>query len=169
MTRMGIGGHHRPRGLFDVWLTPRAVLHQLGEFDLDPCAAPDPRPWPTAKAHIALPSDGLAVDWHGRVWLNPPYHRDLIGLWMEKMSKHANGIALIFARTETDVWQRYVWPTATAVLFIRGRLEFAVPDGARVKHNCGAPSALIAYSEQDARILRSSGIRGALVQQIDLQ
>jgi DNA N-6-adenine-methyltransferase (Dam) len=171
--RMGIGGHHRPRGLFDVWLTPRQLLAQLGPFDLDPCAAPEPRPWPTAKTHIALPADGLASEWKGRVWLNPPYHRDLIGLWLEKMARHANaggtGIALIFARTETDAWQRWVWPFANAVLFLRGRLEFCLPDGTRVKHNCGAPSALIAYSEADATFLKASGIRGAVTRFIDLQ
>ena len=169
MARMGIGGHHRPRGLFDVWLTPRALLQQLGEFDLDPCAAPSPRPWDTARNHIALPDDGLSIDWTGRVWLNPPYHRDLIGLWLEKMARHGSGMSLIFARTETDAWQRWVWPFATAVLFIRGRLEFCLPDGTRVKHNCGAPSALIAYSEADAQILRSSAIRGAMARCIDLQ
>jgi hypothetical protein len=86
--RMGIGGHHRPRGLFDTWLTDRAILQSLGKFDLDPCAAPDPRPWDTADRHIALPEDGLSIDWTGRVWLNPPYHRDLIGAWMEKMANH---------------------------------------------------------------------------------
>jgi hypothetical protein len=138
-------------------------LAQLGKFDLDPCAAPSPRPWPTARTHIALPSDGLAQPWMGRVWLNPPYHRDLIGGWLEAMARHGNGMALIFARTETDAWQRSVWPFASAILFLRGRLEFCIPDGTRAKHSCGAPSALIAYSDRDAEILRSGGIRGALV------
>lgn len=166
---MGIGGHSRPRGLYDTWLTPLALLKSLGEFDLDPCAAPTPRPWPTAKQHIELPMDGLKATWNGRIWLNPPYHRDVIGLWMAKMAQHRSGMALIFSRTETDCWMRSVWPAAAAVLFIRGRIEFCLPDGTRVKHNCGAPSALIAYSEMDAQILRSSGIRGAIVSAIGMQ
>jgi hypothetical protein len=50
-----------------------------------------------------------------------------------------------------------------AILFVKSRLNFCLPDGTRVAHNCGAPSALIAYSEYDAEKLRSSGIAGALV------
>jgi hypothetical protein len=52
---------------------------------------------------------------------------------------------------------------------MKGRLEFALPDGTRVKHNCGAPSALIAYTDEDLEALRQSTIRGALVRMIDLQ
>ena len=169
MARMGIGGHHRPRGLFDVWLTDRQVLSALGEFDLDPCAAPEPRPWSTAREHIALPENGLEREWRGRVWLNPPYHRDLIGGWLEKMAQHRKGISFLFARTETQAWQRWIWPFAEGVLFAEGRFNFCLPDGTRMNHNCGAPSALIAYSEEDARILRSSGIRGAFVPKAAMQ
>jgi hypothetical protein len=168
--RMGIGGHHRPKGLFDTWLTGREILRELGTFDLDPCAAPEPRPWVTARQHIVLPENGLEADWTGkRVWLNPPYHRDVITFWLEKMARNCSGISLVFARTETDAWQRWIWPFATAVLFIRGRLNFYLPDGTRSGHNSGAPSALIAYSLEDAKILRASSIRGALVENVSLQ
>ena len=62
----GIGGHERPNnGAEELWLTPPQLLSVLGPFDLDPCACPDPRPWPTAKRHIALPEDGLAAQWGG--------------------------------------------------------------------------------------------------------
>jgi hypothetical protein len=44
----GITGHEQPyRGETNDWLTPRYILHALGKFDLDPCAAPD-QPWATA-------------------------------------------------------------------------------------------------------------------------
>jgi len=49
----------------ETWLTPPAILHALGDFDLDPCAAPSPRPWPTAARHIELPEDGLTANWGG--------------------------------------------------------------------------------------------------------
>jgi hypothetical protein len=161
----GIGSHTLPNnGAFDTWLTPPAILSELGTFDLDPCAAPSPRAWATAKSHIELPEDGLAIPWAGRVWLNPPYGRD-IGAWLEKMAKHGNGIALTFARTETDAWG-WVWPYAAGVLFIAGRLHFCLPDGTRAKGNAGGPSALIAYSESDFQILKDSSIRGALVRRI---
>lgn len=160
----GIGGHTRPnKGTDVIWLTPPSILHGLGHFDLDPCAAPSPRPWPTAARHIELPEDGLSAEWEGRVFLNPPYDETL-GAWMENMALHRNGIALVFARTEIDIWQRWIWPYANTVLFIAGRLYFYLPDGSRAAGNAGGPSALIAYSQADTIALRGSGIAGALVE-----
>ena len=85
--KRGIGSHHATKGEFDTWLTPQAIINALGPFDLDPCAAPSPRPWPTAARHIELPEDGLAAEWEGRIWLNPPYGH-AIKAWMEKMSQN---------------------------------------------------------------------------------
>lgn len=59
----------------DEWYTPPYITKALGEFDLDPCAA---RGWITAKNHLYKEDDGLANEWHGRVWLNPPYSRKLV-------------------------------------------------------------------------------------------
>jgi hypothetical protein len=159
----GIGSHTLPNnGQFDAWLTPPEIVNALGPFDFDPCAAPSPRPWDTATVHIALPTDGLAIPWAGRVFLNSPYG-DKIGLWLEKMARHGYGTALTFARTETDAWQRWVWPFAKAVLFLAGRIHFRLPDGTRAAGNAGGPSALIAYSDYDVVQLLRSGIPGAVV------
>lgn len=156
-----IGGHQRTEGRTDTWLTPPEILYALGPFDLDPCAAPEPRPWPTAARHIVLPEDGLAVPWEGRVWVNPPYGART-GLWMRQLASHGQGTALLFARTETDHWHRWVWPKATAILFLRGRLFFCRPDGSRMD-NAGGPSALIAYGDEDADRLARSGLPGVLI------
>jgi hypothetical protein len=83
----------------DVWLTPPEILDALG--DLDPCAAPEPRPWSTARLHYWTPRhNGLLEPWRGRVWLNPPYSREAVR-WLRRMAAHGDGIALTFARTET--------------------------------------------------------------------
>jgi len=159
----GIGGHTLPnKGADVIWLTGQDVLSNLGTFDLDPCAAPSPRPWPTALRHIELPEDGLIAPWHGRVWLNPPYDEHL-GDWMERMATHRVGIALTFARTEIDIWQRWIWPYADSILFPAGRFYFHFPDGTKAKGNAGGPSALIAYSPNDSDYLWHSGIAGAIV------
>lgn len=163
MKKKGIGSHTKPNnGDNDLWLTPPQILFALGEFDLDPCACPEPRPWPTAKRHVALPEDGLAYEWAGRVWCNPLYGDD-ISPWLEKMARHNRGIALTFARTETEHWTRHVWPNASAILFIAGRIYFYLPDGTRAGGNAGGPSALIAYGTEDATKLKNSGISGSLV------
>lgn len=151
-------------GATNVWLTPPEIVAALGPFDLDPCAAPEPRPWPTATRHIALPEDGLTAGWSGRVWCNPPYGPH-VGGWMKRMAEHGplgGGIALIFARVETAVWQDIIWPHAKAVLFPRGRIRFHRPDGERGDH-ASAPSALVAFSHEDADALATCGIAGKLV------
>jgi hypothetical protein len=113
----------------DEWLTPPEILEALGPFDLDPCA-PVNRPWPMASRHYTIQDDGLMKPWEGRVWLNPPY-----GLqaerWLRRLAEHGNGIALIFARTETEAFFSQVWERATGLLFIRGRLTFYRVDGTK--------------------------------------
>lgn len=161
--RGGIGSHTKQvRVATDVWLTPKPILWALGKFDLDPCAAPRPRPWPTASEHYERTENGLHLPWWGRVWLNPPYGND-VGLWMELMAKHSCGIAMVFARTETEWWRDWVWPFAKALLFIYGRINFCLPDGSVSQYNAGGPTVLIAYSGNDADHLYHCGIRGALV------
>ena len=160
-TRMAISSHESPVAATMTWLTPPAIIQALGPFDLDPCTPPE-MPWETAAKRYTEEDNGLIQPWEGRVWLNPPYGRE-IDAWMEKMALHGNGIALTFARTETAMWHQYVWPVADAILFVRGRLHFHKPDGARAKANAGAPSALIAYGRENARRLKAAGIEGRLV------
>jgi hypothetical protein len=150
----------RPIGASVVWLTPPEIIEALGPFDLDPCAAPSPRPWPTAARHIELPDDGLAADWRGRVWCNPPFGSHT-GQWLRRMALHGNGIALAFARTDTAMFQAWVWPQASAVLFLAKRPHFHTPDGKRAAGNSGGPIVLIGYGEENAESLRNSGLSGA--------
>lgn len=149
----------RPVAATHTWLTPRYLKEPLGEFDLDPCAAPEPRPWPTAKEMWTLPRDGLAEEWHGRVWLNPPYGRET-GKWLTMLSCHGQGTALVFGRTDTLMFRTCVWPSASAVFFIEGRPHFHHRDGSRARGNCGGPLMLIAYGRHDAAMLFASGLRG---------
>lgn len=163
-TGRGMGGHHSPRSETDVWLTPPHIIEALGPFDLDPCAAPEPRPWATAREHWRPEDTPLMRAWHGRVWLNPPYGRpEIVAPWMERMVQHGRGTALIFARTETEAFHASVWRAATAALLIEGRLHFHRADGQRAEHNAGAPSVLVAYGMPDALRLAESKIAGAFV------
>lgn len=154
-----MGGHHSHNAGTTTWLTPPHIIERLGPFDLDPCAHPT---WATASRAICLPDDGLAADWEGRVWLNPPYG-DELWAWLAKLSEHGWGTALIFARTETAGFVREVWRKADAVMFLHGRLHFHNQDGVRAKANAGAPSCLVAYGASDAAALRESGLAGTVV------
>lgn len=158
---MSMGGHQSAAMLKDEWLTPPHIISALGEFDLDPCS-PINRPWPTAAEHYTIIDNGLAKPWHGRVWCNPPYGVEA-SKWLARMVDHQNGTALVFARTETRMFFDHVWPKASAILFIEGRLHFHHVDGRRAAANSGAPSVLVAYGERDANKLHSSGIAGKFV------
>lgn len=157
----GMGSHHSTTAETDVWLTPPSILDALGPFDLDPCSSLG-RPWDTAAKHYTIEDDGLAQEWDGHVWMNPPYGA-AAAAWLERLAEHGDGIALIFARTETRMFFDWVWGRATALLFLQGRLHFHHPDGTRAKANGGAPSVLIAYGDRAAERLIHSTINGARV------
>lgn len=144
----------------DEWLTPPDILSALGDFDLDPCA-PVVRPWDTAKNHYTELDNGLSLEWAGRVFLNPPYSD--AGAWLSRLASHGNGIALVFARTDTRWFHSCIWEKADALLFLRGRIKFFHVDGSEAKGNCGAPSVLIAFAHSNVVALQQSSLSGAFI------
>lgn len=166
-------GHESARAGSTTWLTPPPILEALGgwqSFDLDPCAAPDPRPWPTAR-HMNARADanGLMIEWFGRVLLNPPYSTAEVRAWMARMADHDHGTALIFARTDTDAFQRFVLGAASGLLFIKGRLTFFDQHGREATRrsgrgsHAGAPSVLCAYGQEDLDRLAAADLEGRFV------
>lgn len=145
----------------DEWLTPPEIIQALSPIDLDPCA-PTNRPWEIAENHYTIMDNGLTKDWRGFVFCNPPYGNKT-GLWLSRMSEHGNGVALVFARTDTKNFHQYVFNKAAAILFMEGRLTFYHADGRRGANNAGAPSCLIAYGDEAAQRLNKSGVKGAFI------
>lgn len=141
-----------------TWLTPPDIIKSLGEFDLDPCT-PEFMPWETAKKRYTEKDDGLTQPWEGRVWMNPPYGKDM-DLWLEKMATHNNGIVLVFNRTETNQFHNWVFPKADGILFKKGRIHFLNNEGKKVGNGSGCGSVFIAYGKENADILERSGIVG---------
>lgn len=146
----------------DTWLTPPWLIEALGPFDLDPCASPD-MPWRTAKEMYTHELDGLMLPWLGRVWLNPPYSLPHLRSFLEKLSVHNHGTALVFAKTETAVFFDCIWNGATALLFLRGRINFHREDGTVSDDDGGCGSVLAAYGRDDADILSAVPINGAFI------
>lgn len=150
----------------DSWITPPEIIEDLGPFDLDPCAS-DPQPWPTAAKQYTEADNGLLMPWNGMIWCNPPYGKRMTH-WLNRMALHDNGIALVFARTETRAFFADVWPFASMFLFVKGRLTFYRPDGTKPRegHNSGGPSVLIGYGRLAAERLKVSKIAGQLVKTV---
>lgn len=143
------------------WYTPPGIVEALGHFDLDPCSPVTP-PYRIADSTYNKETDGLAHDWSGRVFMNPPYSHPLVDRFVDKMVEHNNGIALLFDRCDQAMWQDKIFPTATALLFMRGRVKFISEDGKQLQ-GAGCGSVLIAWGEENAEALRSSGIRGKFI------
>lgn len=108
----------------------QATLDCLGSIELDPCSNSHDQPNVPAAAHFTIHDDGLAQQWSGRVYMNPPYGRE-IGAWVDKLcEEHKAGrtieaIALVPARTDTQWWQRL---RNYPVCFVVGRLKFGELD-----------------------------------------
>jgi hypothetical protein len=162
-------GYETPiEGNTNDWITPKYIIDAFGKdyFDLDPCASLT-QPWKCAINQCTLEDDGLSKNWCGNVWLNPPYGKET-NKWVQKLIKHGKGIALIYARLETKLWQHYIFPTADGFLFIEGRINFCMPNGETSINNAGAPSALIAWGMYNRNklidLVNNHIIRGAFLE-----
>ena len=139
----------------DEWYTPSRIVQSLGAFDLDPTAGPMNHA--TTNYRIQAGECGLARGWFGRVWLNPPYSN--VHLWLDKMVKHANGIALVNARPDAQ-WFQEMAIKAQALFWLKGRIKFTRPEGGALNPPVG--SVLVAYGQANVESLRCSGLAGLL-------
>lgn len=135
-----------------TWLTPLSLVNELGVFDLDPCGYPGHN---TAKNLICLPDDGLKSSWSGRVWLNPPYGKHAKD-WLSKLSVHGNGIALVFARLETNWLKPFL---RDGFFIIDGRINFESPV-TKKSGNAGCASILIPFGRKNMGAILQSNIKG---------
>lgn len=137
------------------WYTPKPIFDALRlRFELDVCSpGADVVPWIPAEKHLTIFDDGLSTTWGGTVWVNPPYGMDT-PKWMRALSKHGDGVALVFARPDTKWFQEYV-ALADVVCFISRRVQF-IPAmqaaeyarGVKLKNSgSGAGSMLVGYGE----------------------
>ena len=142
------------------WYTPSWVFEALQlEFDLDPASPYDMQTSVPAKTKYTVFDDGLSLHWFGRVWLNPPYGLST-PFWIRRMIAHGNGIALVFSRTDAS-WCQDAMRSASAVLFVAGRIEF-IPgkENLHKKSRSGAGTVMFAFGEENAVALERLGDRG---------
>jgi len=126
----------------DMWSTPHdffETVNKVFHFDIDVCASAD-----NAKCSrfYTQEDDGLAQQWFGTCWMNPPYGRG-IAAWVSKAywSAKQNGatvVCLLPARTDTRWWHDFC--AKGEVVFLKGRLKFG---GA--KNGAPFPSALCVF------------------------
>ncbi len=116
--------------LTDEWATPQALFDELDAefgFELDVCADD----WNhKCERYFTKETDGLAQEWTGTCWMNPPYGRE-IGKWMKKAVESAEAgatvVCLVPARTDTAWWHDYAM--RGEIRFLRGRVKFVNRQG----------------------------------------
>lgn len=97
--------HYTPMEILD------AVFEVLEYIDLDPCSEGGWPPNVPASAHYTKEMDGLTRAWEGKVFMNPPYGREVKD-WVAKLLEEyeagrcTEAIALVAARTDTKWWRR---------------------------------------------------------------
>lgn len=125
----------------DLWATPQDFFdkyNKIYNFDLDVCATHE-----NAKCdrYFTKEDDGLAQEWIGVCWMNPPYGRE-IKHWMRKAYesslKGATVVCLVPSRTDTAWFQDYAMKGD--IEFIRGRLKFGDS-----KNSAPFPSAVVVF------------------------
>lgn len=127
------------------WYTPARYVELarrvLGTIDLDPASCDAAQKTVRATAYYTKTEDGLSREWHGRVWLNPPYAQPDIAHFIDKLiTERSDGrvtaaIALVNNYTDTG-WFHAAAEIADATCFTRGRVKFVDVNGAE----CDAPA-----------------------------
>jgi phage N-6-adenine-methyltransferase len=124
---------YMPASLSDDWATPQDVFDRLdaryGPLTLDVAATAENA---KCERYFTRSADGLAQEWTGRVWMNPPYGHAL-NAWMRKAWEASQTTAdlvvcLVPVRSDTRWWHEYA--QRGEVELLRGRL-----------HRGGAPRA----------------------------
>lgn len=115
------------------WYTPEeyiALARQvMGGIDLDPASSAEANETVKATRYFTPKDNGLVQEWHGRVWVNPPYSRELIGPFTAKLIAEYRAErttqAILLSHNNTDTgWFQSLTDVATAVCFPRNRIKF---------------------------------------------
>jgi ParB family chromosome partitioning protein len=132
--------NHRAEGTGEnEWFTPpeyiAAAREVMGGIDLDPASHTEAQRIVQALRFYSAENDGLVREWHGRVWLNPPYAQPLIAQFISKLVREFEdgGVsqAILLTHNYTDTtWFHNAEASAALLCFTRGRIRFIDIDGA---------------------------------------
>lgn len=110
------------------WETPKFLFDKLNkefEFQLDACASAVNA---KCEKYLTIEDDALTRDWYGKVWMNPPYGRQISSFVSKAYDEVASGHAVLVTcllpvRSDTRWWHRYCMK-ASEIRLLTKRLEF---------------------------------------------
>jgi hypothetical protein len=137
----------------DEVYTPPMIFEALKlEFDLDVCGPVGGLPWIPAKRTFSQEEDGLAQDWYGRVWMNPPFSKPTP--WIDKWLENNNGVMI--AVLSKAKWFNKLWNSEAAIMSIPPQTKYVKPDGS--SYGIAWPTAMWAIGETNITALKNSGL-----------
>ena len=115
------------------WYTPPDIIERarraMGGIDLDPASSDVAQRTVQAGRYRTAEDNGLACEWKGNIFLNPPYSSDLIGQFCHHLVREyvagrmKSACVLVNNATETGWWEK-LSEVATAVCLINRRVRF---------------------------------------------
>jgi len=121
------------------WYTPSEFVESarfvMGGINLDPASSIIANQTVKADRFYSIEDDGLSQDWTTEaLFINPPYGRDLIGKFIDKLisSNVKQAIVMVNNATETQ-WGSKLLLHSKAVCFITKRVKFITPEGIPLK------------------------------------
>lgn len=127
------------------YYTPRpyvdAVRDVLGGIDIDPASSAVAQETVRAGTFYTTEDDGLAKDWPGRVFLNPPYGALAPRFVARLMEQYEAGvtnaaIVLLNAHATDTKWFRPLWEHT--LCFTDHRIDYNSPEGKRTASTHGS-------------------------------
>lgn len=115
------------------WYTPEIYLvaarKVLGTIDLDPASSAVANEVVGAAKYYTETDNGLVHPWEGKVWMNPPFAKDLMPEFAQKLvSEFTEGNvteAIVLTHNYTDTkWFHALLSKTSAICFTKGRVKF---------------------------------------------
>lgn len=124
----------------EEWYTPDEYMQTVRDFfngiTLDPCSCEKANETVGAEHIFTKDDDSLTRQWHGRVFMNPPYGKDgsesVAGIFCDKaISEYKDGnaeeVIILVNSSHTQKWQRNLYDYT--VCFVDHRIKFIAGDG----------------------------------------
>lgn len=153
------------------WWTPEkyvtAARNVMSGIDLDPASCETANEVVGAEEFFDQEDDGLNRQWHGRVWLNPPYGR-LSGAFINKLSDEfgkgnvEQATVLVNANATDTKWFSLLWNHI--LCFTDHRIDFTSPD--YKEHSSTHGSVFIYLGHNEREFFRQFSQFGCVVKKV---
>lgn len=120
------------------WYTPSRYIEMarevMGGIDCDPASNATAQAVVRATVHYTEATNGLAHDWHGRVWMNPPYSHPEVEHFTRRLLaqialKHVTQAIVLTNNSGDTAWHQDLQFACSRLCITRGRIRFESGNG----------------------------------------